>query len=91
MGKGKPETPKMAHEHEHIHRYSILAADGCLCCAFALCCSSYSLQLMNTELLPSLRKLEKQCEQYHEYAVTSQRNDMLKRLCVANDYMQTQK
>jgi hypothetical protein len=49
------------------------------------------LQLMNTELLPSLRKLEKQCEQYHEYAVTSQRNDMLKRLCVANDYMQTQK
>ncbi|KAF6256242.1 structural maintenance of chromosomes protein 2 [Scenedesmus sp. NREL 46B-D3] len=48
-------------------------------------------ELMNTELLPSLRKLEKQCEQYHEYAVTSQRNDMLKRLCVANDYMQTQK
>ncbi|WIA16380.1 hypothetical protein OEZ85_013075 [Tetradesmus obliquus] len=48
-------------------------------------------ELMNTELLPSLRKLEKQCEQYHEYAVTSQRNEMLKRLCVANDYMQTQK
>eukprot|EP00775_Hariotina_reticulata_P003904 gene3904-4158_t len=48
-------------------------------------------ELMNTELLPSLHKLEKQCEQYHEYALTSQRNELLKRLCVANEYMMTQK
>lgn len=42
---------------------------------------------MNTELLPSLAKLERQCEQYHEYAVTSSRNEQLKRLCVANEHM----
>jgi hypothetical protein len=27
---------------------------------------------MNDELLPTLKHLEKQCAQYHEYAVTSQ-------------------
>lgn len=46
---------------------------------------------MNQELLPSLHKLEKQCEQYHEYAVTSQKNEQLRRLCVAHDYMTTQR
>lgn len=49
------------------------------------------LQLMDRELLPSLRKLEQQCEEYHEYAHLSQRNEMLKRQCVAYNYMETQK
>jgi hypothetical protein len=46
---------------------------------------------MDRELLPSLEKLERQCEQYHEYARTSQRNEMLKRLCVAHNYMDIQR
>lgn len=48
-------------------------------------------QLMDRELLPSLRKLEVQCEQYHEYAVTSARHEALKRLCVAHNYMDTKR
>lgn len=48
-------------------------------------------QLMDRELLPSLRKLEQQCEEYHEYAHLSQRNEALKRQCVAFNYMETQK
>jgi hypothetical protein len=46
---------------------------------------------MDRELLPSLRKLEQQCEEYHEYAHLSQRNEALKRQCVAFNYMETQK
>lgn len=49
------------------------------------------LQLMDRELLPSLHKLEQQCEQYHEFAHLSQRNELLKRQCVAYNYMNTQK
>lgn len=56
--------------------------------AVRMCCLK---QLMNTELLPSLSKLEKQCEQYHEYVTVSQRQEQLKRQVVANDYMQTEK
>jgi hypothetical protein len=46
---------------------------------------------MDRELLPSLHKLEQQCEQYHEFAHLSQRNELLKRQCVAYNYMNTQK
>lgn len=46
---------------------------------------------MNTELMPSLHKLERQCEQYHEWAVSSQRHEALRRQCVAHDYMTTLK
>lgn len=49
------------------------------------------LQLMDRELLPSLHKLEQQCEQYHEFAHTSQRNETLKRKCVAYNYMETER
>eukprot|EP00878_Enallax_costatus_P012275 GHUV01012822.1.p1 GENE.GHUV01012822.1~~GHUV01012822.1.p1 ORF type:complete len:987 (+),score=463.32 GHUV01012822.1:251-3211(+) len=48
-------------------------------------------ELMNTELLPTLQKLEKQCEQSHEFAMTSQKNERLRRLCVAHDYMSTRR
>jgi structural maintenance of chromosome 2 len=43
-------------------------------------------QLMEQELLPSLRRLEQQCAAYHEYAVTSQSHERLRRFCVAYDY-----
>ncbi|GBF88023.1 structural maintenance of chromosomes 2-like [Raphidocelis subcapitata] len=43
-------------------------------------------QLMNDELLPTLKLLERQCAQYHEYAVTSQAYERLKRFCVAHEY-----
>lgn len=43
-------------------------------------------QLMEQELLPSLRRLEQQCAAYHEYAVTSQAHERLRRFCVAYDY-----
>ncbi len=43
---------------------------------------------MNEELLPSLRTLERQCAQYHEYAVTSQNHERLKRFCIAYEYTQ---
>jgi hypothetical protein len=46
---------------------------------------------MDRELLPSLHKLEQQCEQYHEYSHLLQRNEALKRQCVAFNYMETQK
>jgi hypothetical protein len=46
---------------------------------------------MDRELLPSLHKLEQQCEQYHEFAHLSQRNETLKRQCVAYNYMETHK
>jgi len=43
-------------------------------------------QLMAQELLPSLARLERQCAAYHEYAVTSQAHERLRRFCVAYDY-----
>lgn len=43
-------------------------------------------QLMEQELVPSLRKLEAQCAEYHEYAVTSQTHERLKRFCIAYEY-----
>ncbi|KAI8462562.1 MAG: structural maintenance of chromosomes protein 2 [Monoraphidium minutum] len=42
--------------------------------------------LMDEELLPTLALLEKQCATYHEYAVTSQAYERLKRFCVAHEY-----
>lgn len=54
-------------------------------------CPALPSQLMDRELLPSLHKLEQQCEQYHEFAHLSQRNETLKRQCVAYNYMETQK
>jgi hypothetical protein len=49
------------------------------------------MQLMEEQMLPSLRKLEAQCAEYHEYAVTSQTHERLKRFCVAWDYQACQK
>jgi structural maintenance of chromosome 2 len=43
-------------------------------------------QLMEQELLPSLRRLEQQCAAYHDYAVASQKHEKLRRFCVAYDY-----
>ncbi len=48
-------------------------------------------QLMNEELLPTLKLLEKQCAQYHEYAVTSQAYERLKRFCVAHEFHMCQR
>lgn len=47
--------------------------------------------LMDEELLPTLRLLERQCAQYHEYAVTSQAYERLKRFCVAHEYTMCQR
>ena len=41
---------------------------------------------MNSEMLPSLAKLEAQCAAFHEYAVLSQAAERLKRFLVAHDY-----
>lgn len=46
---------------------------------------------MNEELLPTLKLLEKQCAQYHEYAVTSQAYERLKRFCVAHEFHMCQR
>lgn len=43
-------------------------------------------QVINVELRPALQKLEKDCAQYHEYAVLSQNLERLKRFCIAYDY-----
>jgi len=89
------------YTHKALAGRQVVPAAGLLICSFptfCLCCIVSStpgplvlLQLMDRELLPSLHKLEQQCEQYHEFAHTSQRNETLKRKCVAYNYMETER
>ncbi len=48
-------------------------------------------KVLEDELLPSLRKLEAQVSQYHEYAVTCQAVERLKRFVVAHRYYSSQR